>query len=95
MNESNQNLLSIVNGACVASCENHNYSGDEETNSSEIKSANKVSNIFMVVQMKRMAIMILLVLSIIWHKNPIIVLEIQENGQKQASQFMDLTWLSI
>lgn len=43
MNESNQNLLSIVNGACVASCENHNYSGDEETNSSEIKSANKVA----------------------------------------------------
>jgi len=43
MNESNQNLLSRVKGASVASCENSNYSVDEETNSSEIKSANKVA----------------------------------------------------
>ncbi|VAI45910.1 unnamed protein product [Triticum turgidum subsp. durum] len=44
MNESNQSLLSIVNSASVASCEKSNYSVDEETNSSEILSANKVSN---------------------------------------------------
>ena len=43
MNGSNQNLLSRVNGASVASCESNNYSIDKETNSSEIKSANKVA----------------------------------------------------
>ncbi|KAM0901800.1 hypothetical protein ACQ4PT_019712 [Festuca glaucescens] len=41
INKSNQNLHSTENGAFVASCEKSNY---EKTNSSEILSANKVSN---------------------------------------------------
>lgn len=43
MNESNKNLLSRVKGASVASCEMSNYSVDEETNPSEILSANMVA----------------------------------------------------
>lgn len=49
----------------------------------------------MVVWMKRMATMILLILSIIRYNNPIIVLLKQQNVQKQASQFMNPTWVSI
>ena len=43
MNKSNQILRSTENGVSVASFEKSNYSVDEETNSSEILSSNKVS----------------------------------------------------
>lgn len=44
INKLNQNLHSTENVASISSCEKNNYSVDEETNSSEILSANKVSS---------------------------------------------------
>jgi ubiquitin carboxyl-terminal hydrolase 36/42 len=43
INHSNQSLHSTENGASIASCEKRSYSVDEENNSSEILSANKVT----------------------------------------------------